>query len=77
MDANKKMKKSGFDTPYLLQHFQDSYCKATEPLLWRVLSQTLKHLFFNAEIISTFSHNNRKCIEILKQNQLLLQSIKR
>lgn len=44
-DTNKKMKKSGFDTPCLLQHFQDSYCKASELLLWRVLSQILKYVF--------------------------------
>lgn len=38
--------------------------------------QILLHLAFNAEFISTLSHNNGMYIEILKQKQLLLQSIK-
>lgn len=75
VDANKKMKKSVFDKPCLLQHFQDSHCKAIAPSL----EFYLRYLNIWLLMQNSFAFSAIKMESALrswKKTQLLLQSVK-
>lgn len=74
-DTNKKMKKSGLTHHAFYNTSRTVTARQLNSFSGEFYPRYL-NMSFNAEFISTLSHNNGKCIQILKQKTLLLRSIK-